>query len=568
MSEGKVNGKDNLLSLALGAHKAGKLVEAENFYLQFLKSHPDHYAALDLLGILYAQREEYEEAITYFYAALKIQPDSANCLNHLGNALSNLGENQQAIEKFEQALALHQNYAEAYNNLANVYVKEKRFENAVANYQKALSLKPNYTDACNNLATTFLKMGKMEEASQYFHQALGSEANNPLAHHHLGNIAYEKNDLEIAKHHFDQVLKYLPDHTDTLVNRSAVALKQGEKEVAVDYLNKVLAIAPQHILALTNLAAIYFSEGNFEEAKRHYYDLLVLDPDYYTAHFNLAVMYMEQKKWHQAQIHLHHLVTYYSQSKEVHINYAAVLLKLKHKEQAILQYQEALKLEPNNLSVQYILSALTGSTTPHRAPEDYLISLFDQYAGKFDKELLENLQYKTPQLLKESLLSLLLPNQFYTILDLGCGTGLCGEQFKSGAKKIVGIDISPKMIAVCKAKAIYDELIVADLIKGFQQLNEKFQIILAADVLVYFGHLEDLFETVFQRLEEKGLFAFSIEKGDTYPFALQETGRYAHHPNYINQISLIGQLKIEKEVVLRKQEDREVIGILYVFEKN
>ena len=45
------------------------------------------------------------------------------------------------------------------------------------------------------------------------------------------------------------------------------------------------------------------------------------------------------------------------------------------------------------------------------------------------------------------------------IVDLGCGTGLVGEQlWKHGYKNIDGVDLTPKFLELAKAKGIYSSL--------------------------------------------------------------------------------------------------------------
>ena len=49
------------------------------------------------------------------------------------------------------------------------------------------------------------------------------------------------------------------------------------------------------------------------------------------------------------------------------------------------------------------------------------------------------------------------------MLDLGCGTGLAGAAFRPHVDWLAGVDLSPKMIEVARAKGLYDRLAVADI---------------------------------------------------------------------------------------------------------
>ena len=83
---------------------------------------------------------------------------------------------------------------------------------------------------------------------------------------------------------------------------------------------------------------------------------------------------------------------------------------------------------------------------------------------------------------------------------MGCGTGLCGELFKSAAASITGVDIADQMLAVAKQKNIYDTLIEADILDYLIKQHEAYDLILAGDVLVYFGDLNGIFSAAHQAL--------------------------------------------------------------------
>jgi predicted TPR repeat methyltransferase len=104
-----------------------------------------------------------------------------------------------------------------------------------------------------------------------------------------------------------------------------------------------------------------------------------------------------------------------------------------------------------------------GPRTPAMT-EPYVRRLFDQYAGRYDAALTEHLHYRGPVLLREAVTSALeclgRPMHFASLLDLGCGTGLAGQVFRPFAGRLVGIDLSPAMIARAEAKGTIGSLSV------------------------------------------------------------------------------------------------------------
>ena len=151
---------------------------------------------------------------------------------------------------------------------------------------------------------------------------------------------------------------------------------------------------------------------------------------------------------------------------------------------------------------------------------------------------------------------------FNSILDLGCGTGLCGIQITNNFKSFVGVDISKHMLIKAKKKSIYTNLICCDIIQFLKKSRKEFELILAGDVFIYFGDLINLFKLSFDVLSENGRFLFSIEETKSCGFKATQTGRYAHNFNYIKEVVQDSNLKLEKykDLNIRTEHNKFVKG--------
>jgi predicted TPR repeat methyltransferase len=175
------------------------------------------------------------------------------------------------------------------------------------------------------------------------------------------------------------------------------------------------------------------------------------------------------------------------------------------------------------------------SSAPRAAP-GYVRHLFDQFAGDYDRRMLTELSYRAHLALRD-LAGLLLQPQpcSLDILDLGCGTGLAGVAFQDLARRLHGIDLSPRMIDEARARGIYDALAVADLEEALASAGRAYDLILAADTLVYFGDLSTVFASVRARLKAGGFFLFTVEKGSGEGFELGPKRRYRHSESYLRR---------------------------------
>src|SRR5439155_9821753 len=101
--------------------------------------------------------------------------------------------------------------------------------------------------------------------------------------------------------------------------------------------------------------------------------------------------------------------------------------------------------------------------------------------------------YKAPSLVTEALAaSGVAADRSLDVLDVGCGTGLCGPLVAQYARRLVGVDLSAGMLKLAGEKKVYDELVQAELTAYLQQSRDEFDVILTADTLVYFGALEEV----------------------------------------------------------------------------
>lgn len=171
-------------------------------------------------------------------------------------------------------------------------------------------------------------------------------------------------------------------------------------------------------------------------------------------------------------------------------------------------------------------------------PIDYVRTLFDQYAERFDSALVKGLSYRGPDLLaalvKEASGTIGHRLPFRAALDIGCGTGLGGAAVRPFVDRLVGVDLSPKMIEQARTKNLYDRLAVGDLLEFTRgESDAAFDLVLAADVFAYFPDLAPHMHAIARVLERNGLLAFSVETYVGDDVILGDKLRYAHSRDHV-----------------------------------
>ncbi len=219
----------------------------------------------------------------------------------------------------------------------------------------------------------------------------------------------------------------------------------------------------------------------------------------------------------------------------------AIRDQLGERERAIAAFARARDADPEDYHGARLQLARLGAGEPAPAmSETYVRRLFDQYAGRYDVALTERLNYRGPALLRDAVASAMQAAgrtmHFGAALDLGCGTGLGGAAFRPCVDRMTGVDLSAAMIEQAKDKGLYDHLTCAsiqDCLANEIAERRHYQLIFAADVMVYVNDVAPIVAKAAQVLAPDGLLAFTVETHAGDGVKLLPTLRYAHGETYI-----------------------------------
>ncbi len=393
---------------------------------------------------------------------------------------------------------------------------------------------PINPDQINTMFTTACEAhmeGRLKEAKQLYHELL-SFIDAPLLHYNLGLVYYDSEEYLTALEHFENAVKGDPNDMDSLFNLALCNKKCSRINVAIELFKILLTRDTDNIDAIYNLAGCYREIRHDSEAIEAYLKVLKLSPDHSSATSNLAYMY--------------HLT--------------------RQTDLAIQYFEKLLILEPNHEAAKHMLASLQGDT-PEAPPESYVKEVFDNYSERYEKSLLEELNYSVPNELRKCLDSTIhKDNTFTSGLDLGCGTGLSGEAFTDIIASFEGIDLSEKMIEVAREKNIYSALYSGNIVDYLKSTNQKYDFFIAADVFIYLGDLKDVFSSAKNIAAENAVFCFSTESTEESSFQLQLSGRFAHSPQYITEIvkETGWNVILKQQANLRKEKGQWITGVLWI----
>jgi predicted TPR repeat methyltransferase len=389
---------------------------------------------------------------------------------------------------------------------------------------------------------------------------------------HLATLAtaiadHQSGRLTEAEAAYRSVLMERPTDPDALHFYGLLKFHRGDGVEAVRLIMQSLGHAPGNAHAWNNLGNVLMTQEKPGEAKEAYRRASVLAPALAVVWFNLGICARDEGAFEEAAVHFRTAITHQPRFMRAYEMLGRMLFRRGEYSRAAEVYSAWLAEDPDNPVARHMAAALSGTQVPDRADDRYVATLFDHYAASFDEHL-KHLEYRAPELIAANIAPQLEPKGTAVVLDAGCGTGLCGPLLRAHCSRLVGVDLSPRMIEQTRRRGGYDELVVAELSAFMRERPGAFDAIVSADTLVYFGALEEVCQAAHHALRRGGLFVFTVEAlltGEA-PHALMVHGRYAHRDTYLR--SVLEQhgftvLDLRREA-LRMERLQDVIGYLVI----
>jgi predicted TPR repeat methyltransferase len=409
------------------------------------------------------------------------------------------------------------------------------------------------------------RKGELTPAEQGYRRVLQKNPEQPDALHLLGIILYQLGDSTAAIKSIRHSLAVEPSQPRAWNNLGNVYAAVERWEDAVQSYGQAIALKTDYAEAHHNLAHVLAELGRADEAIAGYRSAIALKPEDASSHVSLASLFATLDRPESAIVEYRAGLDRDPRSIPAHAGLGSVLRKLERLDEARAVYDDWLTFDPDSPIAEHLRATCAREDAPERASDEYVRAAFDGIAYQFD-EVLGRLDYRVPDLIAEAMEGYVgrEARGELDILDLGCGTGLCARRLKSHARWLMGVDLSPNMLAQAREKNVYDELVEEELTRFLQRCTSDYDVIVSGDTLVYMGDLGPVFPAVARALRAGGTLLFTLEAGCDDRYRLNVSGRYVHSPSYVRHalteagLQLIGL----EEAVLREEGGRSVPGMV------
>ena len=133
---------------------------------------PDMNIAIRLLGSIYTQRGQFDQAIVLLEKSIAKEPFSAETLNNLAINYMQKGMMSKSEELLITSLQIRPDYGVAYINLGFVHLRLGRYDLAAENFELGLKNMPDNPGVLNNLAVSLIRLGDYAGAREKLQQLI------------------------------------------------------------------------------------------------------------------------------------------------------------------------------------------------------------------------------------------------------------------------------------------------------------------------------------------------------------------------------------------------------------
>ncbi|MBB3018950.1 putative TPR repeat methyltransferase/Flp pilus assembly protein TadD [Microvirga lupini] len=491
-------------------------------------------------------------------------------LPDIGVTMALVANLQASLPDFGRIVDRFGHPAPALRKLGLMHWENGRFDTAARTFEAALSLTPEDPDLWRDLASVYSASDRDEQALTAIRTSLDLDRNSAPSWQALASIADRLDAAETAEEAYRCTIALDPQASAAHLGLGLLLFRKKHYEEALAAVRISVELDPVNGLAHFALGHLAFIVCDFAACARAFDTAarLTLELDQPSRQKRARAITFQAMIEGRVQEALQNYGAIAGEDREdldiIARDAFSVLSASGHLEAAAEIGRMRLAEKPDDPVRRYLLDAVLGRSVTG-APTDYIETYFDLFAPQFDSKLTETLQYNAPR----QMVKLVAGHRtgFSHMLDLGCGTGLAAAELQPLGENLIGVDLSSGMLAEAAKRGPYTELVKAEARAYLEAAQSRFDLIFAADSLIYFGDLKPLMRAAADALVPGGIFALSIELAAGDGFTLQPSGRFAHSLDHLKVAAAYFAILETQESTIRLEAGKPVPGLYIVMQR-
>lgn len=415
-----------------------------------------------------------------------------------------------------------------------------------------------------------ISSGKLSEAADRLNGAVKSAPRDPRVYLLGSRLAEAAGNAQGAQDTLRKAVKFAPDWSPGVVELAFLLARQNQFKEALEFAERAVRLDGDNHEVLARVIDVAHRAQNFPLALQWLERAAKVDPSSVLIKRLIARDLRITGEHAKAMAAYGELIAADPSDSEALLGRVQTALATGDKAQAVKDGEALLALHPGNEEITFWVDVARGRT-PARQPASMVRTIYDGFADLYDQHVVASLKYQLPREAARKITERY-PTLALNVLDLGSGTGLLGASLGRINGAMVGVEISPRMIAMAARHNVYDKFHNVDLLEALEATPENlYDVIAALDVFIYAGDMKRAIPDAFRILKAGGHFIFSCETAqeDEADLVLRPTQRYAHKASHIESLCKAAgfvDIAVERQS-LRFENSLPVAGFLVTAKK-
>jgi len=247
---------------ALALYRARKFTEAQQQLEPLQKANPNTFEINELTGLIYAAVGRDEDANPYLAKAVRINPKLPDARTTLAANLVRLHRLTEAEVHLRKAVELAPQTYDTNHNLGELYIQLNKLQEAVPYLKRAQEINPSAYNNGYDLSLAFERIGNLEQARQQLEELIG--VNDTAELHSLLGVIEEKSKNYLASAAQFEKAAHMDPSENNIFEWGTELLLHQTFEPAIEVFKAGLARYPQSSQMKIGFGVAQYGLGNFD----------------------------------------------------------------------------------------------------------------------------------------------------------------------------------------------------------------------------------------------------------------------------------------------------------------
>ncbi|MGY0570060.1 tetratricopeptide repeat protein [Bradyrhizobium sp. RDM12] len=248
----------------LAHFKDGRHLDARSCYQQALEIDAEHTDAQHLMGLLFLDARQYNDALQWIVGAIQRAP-KPEYLASFATVLQQYGRCDEALNVLNKAIQLRPENAELWRQRGDIFIQLARLDQALLSFQHALKLNPHHHDALYKSGVVLHKLGRNEEAIACLDLGDSLFPNHATTLRTRAWVLYGLKRFEESAADGRRAHQLDPQNAEICNNLGLSLRRLGRNEEALAWFDKAIEIQPRFVDAFDNRLVALFHLHRFDE---------------------------------------------------------------------------------------------------------------------------------------------------------------------------------------------------------------------------------------------------------------------------------------------------------------